>query len=853
MTPPHDTPSVRSCSAVAAAGRIEDQRNAASVAAGNYSSHETGPGGLFVATIDHFEAPATTEIAPEDRKGAPRAERESVRTSRCTPWALAAAATAFFSGLTAVHWYPPAAYANDAQYYMHLAQRPLHFTRAPFGFRVLTPWIVWLSHANNRPYVFAAITILSLSAATSLIYLYLLDLYSPRAAMFGAALFAVSPTALIELKNPVDVDALFLAMVVLAFLALMRRRWWLLGVALVVGTLDKEPMLFTLLPVLAVGWLEHRLRPWRRWAALAGVPLLLYFLVHYTPIVFNPVPPNYNYFSVANIEFVFRAQHIINGTSWQIDLLWSVIDTFAGLWLLAVLNFRKAERRVRFASIFMLPVLASVVVATDWPRMLAVGFIVIIPLACVQIRRPVAALALFFSYDALVGLGLDEAKLHVSYSVEVPLIAVSVLAALFVGVDRLPNPAKVVRPAIALVAHLPRPSLPTRREPRRAPVPVPVRAVAPSRPAPRPVSPVRSLPTPLRRSRPVQPAPAPSAARAASPAPATRPLLRPPLLRRPVRPPIPMPPVAARAVAPARAEGPARAPSAPPPPPRPAVPSRAAGASKQAPVPPPPMIRRPAPSPVVPPRERAPLGPRPESVPPERPPKRSPVPAPPPPAPAERLPKRPPVQFPRVPARAAEPPARAPAPQAPEPARPPAARFSGQRPTRPEPAARPPRPQKSPPSPQKSPPGPQKSPPGAPRSVPSAPRSMPERQRAPWRRPKREVPSAPARVEPNRPRTPAPKPAAAAGAATAASVRRAPLAGPAPKPTPGASQPRPALAPRPSSAPVAARSPRTATGAASSERAARPARERSEAVVHLENAQSLLADVQRLVDRARQG
>ncbi|MGH9029603.1 MAG: hypothetical protein ACRDV4_08325, partial [Acidimicrobiales bacterium] len=405
--------------------------------------------------------PPTVPGAP-DTLGAPRAtstpdapsvggrEGESGpglrKPSPLVPWAVAVAATGFYCGLAAVYWDRAAGFTNDAGDYMRLAQHPLRFTRAPFGFRVLTPWIVWLSHANPS-YFFAAVTIVSLAVASALLYMYLLELYSGGVAMFGTALFVVSPTTLIELKNPVDVDALFLAMMVLAFLALVRRRWWVLGVALVIGTLDKESMLFVLLPVLLVGLLDYRLRPWRRWVALVAAPLFFYALIHYTTLVFNPLPTSYNYFSSANISFVFRAQHVINGNSDGFSFLWSMIDTFGALWLLAAMNFSKASRHVRRTTIFMIPVFLTVLLATDWARMLAVGFIVIIPLVCAGgLRRPVAVVLLFFSYDALVAEGLNNSRLHVSYGLEVPLIAVSVLAALVVGWGRVRRPARVPQP-----------------------------------------------------------------------------------------------------------------------------------------------------------------------------------------------------------------------------------------------------------------------------------------------------------------------------------------------------------------------------------------------------------------------
>jgi len=363
-----------------------------------------------------------------DRGATTRAPRRQADTRRVTPAAVFAAALVFFSVLEAVYWNPSLARVNDARYYLSLARHPSHFSAAPWGFRILAPYLVWLFHAGAL-HGFAALTILSLAATTAILYAYLLGFFSPQIALFGVAVFAVSPTALSVVQNPVDVDGLFFATIALAFYALSRRRWLLLGTTLVVGVFVKETTLFMLVPMAAVAYSDNRFRPYERWAALAGFPVLAFVLLHFTPLVFDPVPASYNYFSLANISFVFRQQHLTGGGGYA--FFWSLVDSFGALWLVAAITARKADRFIRQTAILLVPVLGSVLVADNWTRMLSLGFIVIIPLVCTAgINRPLATAVLFFSYDAIVSLGVNNLLGHTAYALEIPLLLVSLGAAL---------------------------------------------------------------------------------------------------------------------------------------------------------------------------------------------------------------------------------------------------------------------------------------------------------------------------------------------------------------------------------------------------------------------------------------
>lgn len=379
-------------------------------------------------------------IAASQRAATAREERPLPRQEDSTavqgtrPWVLSAwvvfaATTAFFSAVVAIYWNASLAHFNDARYYVSMAEHPFRFTVSPWGFRILTPMLVWLIHVP-AVYGFAVVNVLSLAATAAMLYLYLLEFYTPRVATFGLGLFAISPAVLIELKWVVDVDAFFFAMVMLAFLALARRQWTLLGVAMVLGVLDKETMLFVVLPLAVVGYIEYRFRPGKRWVGIVGLPILAYLVLHYTPIVFRPVPGSYDYLSLGNLRFVLHEQQqLAAGGAWY-SFFWSMVDTFGALWILAILMLRRAHHQIRHTAVFLVPVLGSVLLADNWSRVLALGFVVVIPLVCAAgLERPFAAAVLMLSYDAMVSLGVKNLSGHATYPVEIPLLVAAIGAA----------------------------------------------------------------------------------------------------------------------------------------------------------------------------------------------------------------------------------------------------------------------------------------------------------------------------------------------------------------------------------------------------------------------------------------
>lgn len=274
---------------------------------------------------------------------------------------------------------------GDALFYMEMARRPFTVTAAPFCYRVLSPLIVWLLPLGVSP-GFLILTFAGLAATAATLYVYLREFYAHQRALFGVGLFLFSPCVTWNLQNPYLVDPLSYFFIVLAFLLLRREKWLGLTLALAVGVLAKETVLFVLVFIAAVAIFKYRLRPLSRWAMIFICPCLVYAAVRYAPLLWGAAPPAYSYLSEHNLYIVWRKRD---------ELAKIVISTFlysfGVCWLLLPWALRRAERFIQLSAVFLIPVFLSVVIVTDWIRILAYAFPVVIAAVCAIRWRAVPA------------------------------------------------------------------------------------------------------------------------------------------------------------------------------------------------------------------------------------------------------------------------------------------------------------------------------------------------------------------------------------------------------------------------------------------------------------------------------
>ena len=149
--------------------------------------------------------------------------------------------------------------AFDAYAYLAMAEHPPVFTVAPWGYRVLTPWLVHLLPVDNVARGFRYVTLSSLTLAGALLFLFLRRLgHDPRAALAGVAAFALSPPVGETIRNRFLAEPLGIVLV-LAFLLALEAGAGLAvyGLLAVLAALCKEGLLAILLPLVFFGLRER--------------------------------------------------------------------------------------------------------------------------------------------------------------------------------------------------------------------------------------------------------------------------------------------------------------------------------------------------------------------------------------------------------------------------------------------------------------------------------------------------------------------------------------------------------------------------------------------------------------------
>ena len=271
--------------------------------------------------------------------------------------------------------------ADDAGQYSRMAQSPQFLARLPYTFRVLSPLLAG-ALPGDVVAGFTILTLLSLVLAGVALYAYqrALGLAHP-AALAGAALFAMSGGAVRLLTTPVYVDALSYLAEAAAFLALVSGRFWPFLAAVVLGTLNREtallliPLYFATTPRAA--WARGRgalvvLLPL---GALGGVALLK---LSGGGILGGTVPIA----TIAPEPRAFR-QGVL-----ALPDLFDLFSTFGVLWLLAPKNLPGPTDFQRRAVVYAVLVLLQLVIARgDEGRVLSHLFVIVIPLAMLEVQR----------------------------------------------------------------------------------------------------------------------------------------------------------------------------------------------------------------------------------------------------------------------------------------------------------------------------------------------------------------------------------------------------------------------------------------------------------------------------------
>lgn len=183
--------------------------------------------------------------------------------------------------------------AFDGHVYALMAERPGFFTVAPWGYRVLTPWLVFLLPGNDVARGFFWLTHLGMVAAGGLLFLYLRQLgHGVRMSRLAVAGFLLSPPAWAILRYQVLVEPLSLALEILFLLALEAGAGWAwLALVATLGALSKEFFLLLLPLVYLTTWRRRGARRALLSTGLVSLPALSACLVLWLGWTSMPATP----------------------------------------------------------------------------------------------------------------------------------------------------------------------------------------------------------------------------------------------------------------------------------------------------------------------------------------------------------------------------------------------------------------------------------------------------------------------------------------------------------------------------------------------------------------------------------
>jgi hypothetical protein len=306
---------------------------------------------------------------------------------------------------------------GDGAFYVHMARDPGLFVDPPWGFRIMTPWLVSVLPGSTE-LGFEIVTVLALALATALLFALLRRTLTEQAAWWGVVFFLVSGPAVAGLSDPFLVDPLAFVCVIAGFSLAFARRWLWLALVLGVAVLAKETALFVAGVGLLVGL---RCPPRARWWQLGTVvaaPVIVYLLLHRTSLVFSH---RWEHSYLGEVRRVIPYERAKVGLARA--PIQAVLYSFGPLWVALVAGYRHLGRRWRASYPYLLLVLSGLAVGEDWPRLLGYAFPVVVAAAAAtpisNMRRTVLAAAVLLDtavFEALPSSPAKQAALLVAFA-----------------------------------------------------------------------------------------------------------------------------------------------------------------------------------------------------------------------------------------------------------------------------------------------------------------------------------------------------------------------------------------------------------------------------------------------------
>lgn len=264
-----------------------------------------------------------------------------------------------------------ALHASDAEIYFQMSHQPFQFIHAPFSYRVFIPAIVYILPLDNLN-GFRLVNLTSL-------YLLLLSLYefirgfdfSHKMSVVGVSLFAPLYSTLYTIDNIVLVDFPAYLFFVLSLIAIQRKKPNLFGIALLLGVITKEIVLFSV-PILIASIVIFPNDFDNEFVKKIGIYILcsivVFFTVRYslTGALFHQTG--------ASVSAIIR-DHLANKVTKTVR----IIAQFNFMYL-SIYYWRDFDSFLKILFVILLPIsVLQMLLAVDASRMIAVNFVIFVP------------------------------------------------------------------------------------------------------------------------------------------------------------------------------------------------------------------------------------------------------------------------------------------------------------------------------------------------------------------------------------------------------------------------------------------------------------------------------------------
>ncbi len=339
------------------------------------------------------------------------------RVGRRAAWVFGVASL-FFAALGVSWWLhdPADVLRHDPYYYWRMAEG--HVELAPFGYRILVPSIVRVLPMGHH-LGFVVCTAAAITVAAVALWLWLRRHTVASRAAAGVAIFLASGPVWFQLRSPYRSDAAMMAFLACCALFADRNRWIAFAIAGMTAVLARDAAaIVVVVPVLA--WWQRRDRA--PLYAAASIVVAVIAVRGFVPVI--PRAPQ----DPGDI-LAFRSEH--DGGLWR-SVLIAVCSSFGPFLMLIPQAWRHLDANSKRFAAVAVAALPSLLIASDWSRLLAPLF----PIVCIAaVRSRVRTEALYAVAAMLLSCSVAQPSLDV-----VLLATASGVAALWLGGRRSGEP-----------------------------------------------------------------------------------------------------------------------------------------------------------------------------------------------------------------------------------------------------------------------------------------------------------------------------------------------------------------------------------------------------------------------------